>query len=190
MMFPIEYVIAGLAPCAVQLSQSAPVQYQEYDRLRAEAELRMAVAPPLVILVVLLPVSAGPWLIVAGTVSALVLLLQAARNVRASYDLLAHSANLDYLEVPLIKSVAAALEKIDPKPTSRGEWIAAIIVGLEELGFYDEWQSTLDEAAELDQPEDREAVLRYLQKFGSDSVGDYEMRLEMRRLDRSLAEDS
>lgn len=45
-MFPVDHVIKLVGYSAPQLAITAPALYQDYDRLRSEAALRMAIAPP------------------------------------------------------------------------------------------------------------------------------------------------
>jgi hypothetical protein len=168
MMFPVDHIHEKLINCAPQLSQKNSTPYQEYDRIQAEAEFRLAVIPPLLATACLVPISYR-WLLILGiSIASLVLLVQSVSLTRTSNDILASAARVGYLEIPEIKSLCTALTEIDPKPISDGGWIAAIIVSLNRRGFFDETYALIEEATELDQEYDATCVVESLDVWDPD----------------------
>jgi hypothetical protein len=162
LMFPYEAAINALPHSAAQLSQTAPVVYQEYDRLCAEADLRLAVPIPLIVLALSVPINGKTGVVAASVAVATVLLLRAIEILRSAQDLLANSAYLNYVSIPIVESVTEAVGELDETPASDGQWIGAILVTLDKKGFFEESDMTFNEALQLDQPKDREEVEEYL----------------------------
>jgi hypothetical protein len=183
-MFPLDNVLSNLRFSAAQLASTVPSQYQEYDRLRSEVDLRVAVVPPLVALATVLPV--GPkWPVVGGAIFIGVMLwVQAAQTTRAANDLLGNSAYLDQLKVPAIESLASELEKVSPKPASSGAWIAEMIMTLDRLGLFDDSEALLEEASYLDDMVDQKDVLAALPdgSFQRDRLASAAKRYEASKL--------
>jgi hypothetical protein len=181
MMFPVENLHDKLIQCAAQLSQVAPAQYQEYDRIQAEAEFRLAVVPPLVVASFLAPISYR-WILILGSgIFSLVLLTQSVSLNRKANDILASAARLGYLEIPEVKSLSSYLANIDPKPESDGAWIGAIILGLNRRGFFDEADALIQEATELDQESDVAQLMSYLDSHDGDIAGEFERAFSRNR---------
>ncbi|MCA1602438.1 MAG: hypothetical protein LC776_12610 [Acidobacteria bacterium] len=186
--FPYEAAVHALPHTAAQLSQTAPVVYQEYDRpvvyqeydrLRAEADLRLAVSIPLIVLALASPLNWKIAVVTASVVVAIVLLLQAVDKLRESHDILANSAYLDYIVIPIVESVAGALGELDKRPASGGQWIGAIVVALEHKGFFEEADMALDDALGLNQQEEREEVEKYLSENSSQLAKRWRRRVEI-----------
>ena len=169
MMFPVAHLHDKLANTASQLSQINSTQYQEYDRIQAEAEFRVAIVPALVTTSCLIPISRH-WLLILGVViGSIVLLAQSVSLKRAANDILASATRIGYLEIPEVKSLSTSLASLDRKPTSDGEWIGAIIVALHRRGFFDEADALIRESTELDQQSDVGELVRYLSVFGGEA---------------------
>lgn len=132
MMYPIETLSSNIRFSAAQLATTAPTQYQEYDCLRSEVEVRVAVAPPLVALAIVLTVRPRGVALVGTILVSALLLLQAAKNTRAVSNILANAAYLEQLKIPSLEGLAAELEKLDPKPQTTGAWLGAMIIALEK----------------------------------------------------------
>jgi hypothetical protein len=162
MMFPLENVRSNLKFSAAQLASTVPSQYQEYDRLRGEVDLRLAISPALVTLAITLPVAPKEIVIAGTSFIALVLWIQAAKTARQADDLLANAAYLDQIKIPAIENVATELEKVENRPATAGAWIAEIIMTLDRLGMYDESESLVAEASFLDDEDDQKDVLEAL----------------------------
>jgi hypothetical protein len=191
--FPTEAVYARLESTALQLSQSAPEQYQEFDRLRSEAELRSGIIPPLLVWTVLLSTTIVWWLAVPFIVALGVLGWQAHRARRSARLLVAtaiyHGTTLD----PLMSAMNRQLSELprSREPTS-GEWTALTVVALERLGEYDAaerafWDSFDGEWPSEDQDEDTQALFEYLRRQGSQMPEMYKRRRES-ELARAAAE--
>jgi hypothetical protein len=163
MVFPIDYAIDSLPYSAPQLSQAAATQYQEYDRLKSEAEFRVAIVPPLIAIGAVAPINAKAWVLVGLAVSALVLLMQAVRQVRASNDILANAAFLEHISMPSVQSVVEYLKELDDLPRKEGEWAAAIILGLQRRGHFEEAESATYELS-LWLAEEVEYAIHYFEK--------------------------
>jgi hypothetical protein len=168
MMFPVDYLHDKLSHCASQLSQVNPTRYQEYDRIRAESEFRVAVVPPLVVTSCLIPIGHRWLLISAIAIASLVLLVQSVSLNRAANDILSSAVRVGYLEIPEVKSISGYLASLERKPETDGEWIGAIIVGLNRRGFFEEADELINESTELDQQSDVGELVRYLSVFDSE----------------------
>jgi hypothetical protein len=177
LMFPYEAAIDALPHSAAQLSQTAPIVYQEYDRLRAEADLRLAVPIPLIALASSIQISGKVGVVAASVAVATVLLLRAIDNLRSANDILANSAYLNYVSIPIVESVAEAVGALDTTPVSDGQWIGAIIVSLSDKGFFEELDMAFDEALELDQSKDRKEVRQYLGEHSPDLAERWDRRM-------------
>ncbi len=164
MCFPYDSVIRGLKYMAPQLTSSAPAQFQEYDRLRAEVELRVAVVPALLALSFVVPLEPRPVAVSGAIFICIVLSLQVGKGVRESSNLLANAAYLGYLKSPSLEGLAAELESLkNNKPYSDGGWIAAMVTALDKLGLYDEASAVAAEAAiNMDKLEDLRDALHAL----------------------------
>lgn len=167
MMFPLDVVLDSLSLTAPQLSQTAETQYQEYDRVRSEAQFRVAVVPPIIALAAVLPTNGKPWIIIAAVFASLILLLQAVGQERNAMDILANAAYLGYITVPMVQSITEylsglsdrlAVSGLSNQLTELGEWLGAIVHGLWERGYFEEADLMLHELAELN--EDDLFVLR------------------------------
>lgn len=78
--------------------------YSEFDRLRAEAEFRAAVALPLAVIVAVVAWRTSPWWALALVVPAL-LALEAARATTAATDVLAESIRARPCDSPVLSDV-------------------------------------------------------------------------------------
>jgi hypothetical protein len=161
-MFPLENVLTNLKFSAAQLASTVPSQYQEYDRLRGEIDLRIAIAPALIALTIAMPVTPKGVAIVGTSFIALMLWIQAARTSRQANDLLANAAYLDQLKMPAIESLASELEKLSEEPATTGAWIGEMIMALDRLGMYDDSAALTEEASYLDDESDQKDVLQAL----------------------------
>jgi hypothetical protein len=150
LMFPFEMAEERLPRSAGQLSQTAPSQYQEYDRLQAEAEFRTAFVPPLLVISFELPFP-HHWAYVLGiSIASCVLLTQSVSLTRKSNDMLATAALMGFLVIPEVKSVASFVSELQAKNDGGINWTAAIIVGLDHGGFFDEAEEMIIECTNLD----------------------------------------
>ena len=174
MMFPFEMAEDRLSRSAGQLSQTAPSQYQEYDRLQAEAELRTAVVPPLLVISFLLPFP-HRWAYVLGvSLASCVLLTQSVSLVRKSNDMLATAALMGFLVVPEVKSIASFVSELKTKNDGDLDWTAAIISGLDHGGFFDEKDNMLVKCTNLDSKEDILSLRKGLASIDESLASDYE----------------
>jgi hypothetical protein len=151
MMFPLDEVLSSLSFTASQLSQTAETQYQEYDRVRSEAQFRVAVVPPVIALAAVLPTNGELWIPIAVVFAGLILLLQAVGQERQSMDILANAAYLGYVTVPMVQSITEYLSGLPSQPEKVGEWMGAMVQGLWERGYFEESEAMLYELAELNE---------------------------------------
>jgi hypothetical protein len=185
MFFPDYLVFGNLKFSAAQLTATAATQYQEYDRLHSEVEFRTAIAPALVVLALVMPMGEMRLgVVVAAVLAALVLLMQAAKSKRASYALLASAVYLGYVDPPIVKSVVAELGRLDPKPTSVGAWIGAMVIALNRLGQYAGANSVVEDVAGLDNEFDISQVKEALE--GSDYAEEFARRSAQYIAERDL----
>lgn len=145
MIFPVETAISNLHFGAPQLAQTAPSQYQEYDRARAEKEFRLAVVPPLAALSLVAPIPWRIWLIVAMLGACAVLLAQAIKQSQLANDLLANAAFLDYITIPSAQAIVDFINGLPQKPTTDGACLGAIIAGLYQRGNFDDADAAIGE---------------------------------------------
>ena len=160
-IFPIEHVARSIRYTAAQLSIAAPTLYQDYDRLKAEAELRLVILPPLLYLAAIAPLNGKPWVVLAAVTAGLVLLTQSISQQRAANDILANAAYLDQVALPSVQSVAETLKSLSETPTSDGEWMAALITAMNKRGLFDDATAAVRELFEYGF-EDIEAATWYL----------------------------
>jgi hypothetical protein len=90
--------------------------YGEFDRLRAEAEFRASVAPPLAAVVAVVAWRTSPWWLFALAAPVL-LVLVAAHNVTAAADVLAESIRARAAESPVLAQLQAGRLQL------REDWI-------------------------------------------------------------------
>src|SRR6185312_12862537 len=133
--FPLDDIHRNLRHTAGQLCVASPLQYQEYDRLRAEAEFRVAVVPPLIALSVVAPfLWTGPAVLLS-VLGGMVLLRQAKVQARAANDLLATAAYATQIRIPVLHSVVDYIrDGYSSKPRTEGEWVGAVFLALVRLG--------------------------------------------------------
>ena len=167
LVFPFDSVMDSLERSSAQLFQAAPTQYQEYDRLKAEAEFRLGVVPPLVVLACELPISGRALVIVAAIIGCTILLAQSANQSRRARDFSATAAYLGYVSILQVQSVAEFLMALDPKPESDGQWMGAIIVGLSWRGFFSESDAALRELTEFEARGEARDYLQMTSPIGS-----------------------
>jgi hypothetical protein len=142
LIYPFEFAIDGVRTNSMQLAQSAPVQYQEYDRLQAEADFRLGVVPPLLTIALVLPWSHLISLGVAA-VACTVLLVQSMTQSKAAVEIVALATIQGYASILPVKLLAEYLRSLEPQPDSKGAWAGAIIVGLTRYGFHEEADSAI-----------------------------------------------
>jgi len=112
---PISPTLASLVPeemvqdefdmAGLRLSKDAPDQFQQYDRARAEAEFRLGIAPPLLVLgqifVLRLPWRAGILLTLVVFASCATIAFQGLQHRQRSEDLLATALYFGYTSAPI-----------------------------------------------------------------------------------------
>lgn len=183
MFFRVRTLEETLPFGAIQLSQTAPVQYQEHDRLKSETELRIAVVPPLVVISIVLSVRFSWLLTILGAIAVGALLVQAFKNTRQRYDLLANAAYLNLIDLPVVDATISGLSDLEPRPSTDGHWIAALIAAFDRRGLYDESDFALGEAQTLDSPQDLLDVIDYLRKYDIDVPASLHAAVERARED-------
>jgi hypothetical protein len=161
LIFPATQVLDTLSFSAPQLSQTAPTQYQEYDRTRSEVEFRLAIVPPMVLLAAIAPINGRAWIATGTILAGLILLFQALYQERRANDILANAAYLGYVVLPMVQTVAAYLSRIK-HPQNDGEWMGAIIAGLANGAYFEASEAVLHELAEFN-IEDLSDAQAYLQ---------------------------
>ncbi|GAA4899947.1 hypothetical protein GCM10023405_20360 [Streptomonospora salina] len=153
LMFPVERAVNDLPYGAPQLSEVAPTQYQDYDRAKNEAELRMGIVPALVFLSFVVPLNGRPWVIIITGAMCAVLLVQSTAQSRSAYNILANAAYLDYITIPVAQAVADFLDNLAPRirPENEGQWIGSFVWALQQRGFFEEVDDALHEMLHLDE---------------------------------------
>jgi hypothetical protein len=139
--------------------------YGEFDRNRAEAEFRGAVAFPLLGLLVVLAVRSSPWWVLGVTGPAL-LLLDALNSATAAADLLAESIRARAAESPALAAVRSA--ELQPRTEEAALEKAAMIYPIAMIRF----------ARSLEERDALEAKRLYLEAAqGPRAVSEAMMRL-------------
>ncbi|MFJ8202231.1 MULTISPECIES: hypothetical protein [Micromonospora] len=149
MTYPLDWAITSLRYAGPHLAVTAPVLYQDYDRLKAEAELRLAIVPPLFFMSVLAPLNGKLWVVSAVALACIVLLGQAVAQTRAANNVLANAAYIEQVTIPAVKAVADYLAALHPKPNSDGAWIGAMLVAMHHRALFDEAGWLEEELLEL-----------------------------------------
>jgi hypothetical protein len=178
-IFPAETAIAGLHNCAGQLSQAASPQHQEYDRVRCEVELRLAVVPPILVLGIIAPLNGRELLISGSVLVSAVLLWQANQQTRAAAEILANATYFGYATIPLAQSVADYLTALEARPNRDGEWMGAIIVGLHFGGYFEEGDMALRDLLEFNEY-DRSVAREYLGTHDPEQAELFDRLMEVR----------
>ena len=142
-LFPIVSAVRGLPNASPQLSKESPIEYQEYDRLRSESEFRHAIVPPLVTAGWIVQSSLQPWVGVGASLVAIVLLVQAASQARAAMTVLANSAYVGHLSLPMLQAVTEAPESLQPPPATEFDWMALFVIRLHRAGYRSEAEQAL-----------------------------------------------
>lgn len=108
-LFPENLVINEFEMAAVKLSKEAPDQYQQYDRVQAEAEFRMHIAMPLIafgiVIGMMLPTAEGLLLLAASLAGAVGLAIQGARQADRADELLATALYFGYTSTPVLDNL-------------------------------------------------------------------------------------
>jgi hypothetical protein len=165
--YPYDFVFESIRYTAPYLAVTAPVLHQDYDRLRSEVELRLSIVPPLLLGATLSPLNGKVWLVAAVSIGCIILLGQAVLQKRASINVLANAAYVDQVPIPSVKAVADQLEELQPKPTSDGAWIGAILLSLELRGFFEETSAMIDELVDFNVDTLRE-TMKYLRQHNDE----------------------
>jgi hypothetical protein len=100
-----------LAQMRTRLLADEPELFSMVDRLYAEAEFRIAIAPPLVGLAIVI-VFRGPWWLgVPIVITAGLLRIQGAQRYRASNEALVEAARIGKVTPPVVDRLRAALDE-------------------------------------------------------------------------------
>jgi hypothetical protein len=164
LLYPFEGAIRSVPDNAIQLAQTAPTQYQEYDRLQAEADFRFSVIPPLLVIGCILPWGV-PVSIAAAVIASAILFSQAVSQTRKAVEVIALSMFQGYASMVPVKLLAEYFRSLDPQPGSDGEWAAEVAIGLGRYGFAEEANVVAHSLHELEDDEAeniaRERILRW-----------------------------
>ena len=85
--------------------------FAEYDRLRSEAQFRMAVAPPLLAIAIVLALSWTPW-VALSLLAIPVLIAQAIRKGNQASDLLIDAMLIRKIDAPAFEQLARATSEL------------------------------------------------------------------------------
>ncbi|GGQ44127.1 hypothetical protein [Couchioplanes azureus] len=155
MLYPLSHAISQTRYSGPQLAVTAPTLYQDFDRAKAESELRLAIVPPLLVLAAVAPINSKWWIFIAVSVGSVVLISQAIGQQRAANDILANAAYLSQIPLPAVQSLADFLENVDPQPQGTAEWLGAIMWSMEQLA---QMEAAEEMAREVVTLEDEDAV--------------------------------
>jgi hypothetical protein len=165
--FPQDYLSDELNAMALQLKHRAPDLYDEYDRLRGEADFRGGIVAPVIGLGAVLA-SMVTWMLLPVVVYvAAALAWQSHKVGAASVELVAMSLYLGNISAPILESLAEELGGMRlPKNAGIGTWAGATIVALERFGQFDAADASIDETLAFfeDESEVLEECIEYLQE--------------------------
>jgi hypothetical protein len=117
-----DAVAAELGLTPTRLLGNEPELFSIVDRLRAEAEFRFALAPPLLGLAFVLGWRATWWSAVIAATSALILVLQGRARMRQFNDALLEALRVDRTRSPTLDRLDAAIERLtSPKESQQHE---------------------------------------------------------------------
>jgi hypothetical protein len=123
----------------LQLWHRAPEQYVEYDRLRAEADFRVGVALPLVVLGFALGANLWGFLAVLSISGSFVLVFKHRQLVNERRALLAAAIYDGLTQVPVLEATVRSLSAQNlPRDASHTMWLAATAAALRSVGEYEE----------------------------------------------------
>ncbi|WP_460440281.1 hypothetical protein [Amycolatopsis stemonae] len=171
--FPIEQAIKTLPYGATRLSQTAPALYQEYDRLASEVDLRVAISPAIIAASCTFPTGNHFILIPLATLVSATLLVQAAQKLRRSHELLANCYYQDYIDLPIVETVRDGIAALDETPQNDNEWLCALVITLENRGFYQEARTALDEIEDVTHEEAQKEMEAIFRKKNPDLADDW-----------------
>lgn len=132
---PVSSALADLAPrdlivyefelATLKLGHEAQAQYQQYDRLRAEAEFRTQLVVPLTVLVAVIAIGLTPrlgWsLLLAGLALVFVIGRRGAQVMMESSEFLATAIYLGYASTPMLDALVVEGEKVLGRELARSE---------------------------------------------------------------------
>ncbi len=136
----------------LRLSRDAFQQYQHYDRVRAEADLRTGIAPPLLALTTvfgtMLPLVPGLLVGVAGGILAAMVLFQGFEHREQADEYMASAIYFGYTSTPmfdtLVEAAKAELKPNRTKPATRDlAWISDFLADRGMLAVDHEFMSKL-----------------------------------------------
>ena len=167
--FPYDSAIRALPHCDAQLLKESDVWYQDFERLTSEVALRVAIAPPIAALGLILDTHQRMLTATLGLITCAILLLQAANRQRRSIDLLSNATYLDYIKIPIVKSVSQGLENIkkasadsNDGPQNESQWIGAMIITLHDRGYFEEARATTRRVIDLKSHDPQSPIDAYL----------------------------
>jgi hypothetical protein len=185
MSFPIDGLIERLDVTALQVWSKEPAQYQEYDRLGAEADFRAGVGLPLMAISVSLAIRFN-WAILLVTLIAVLTLARQSLSLRRKRDaLIANALYLGVAESPQILGLLEGLgEQVaagDLSPDdSWPKWAAATVVALDRRADGDLSSQALNDLLATFGPEGLDEAEAYFDLHDVDSA-EYIRRVRERK---------
>jgi hypothetical protein len=162
MMYPISHAMDQTRYSGPQLAVTAPTLYQEFDRAKAEAELRFAIASPVLVLSIISPLQNKTWIFLAVLIGCTVLIAQALVQQRAANNILANAAYLNQIPLPAVQSLSDYIKDMENKPRSAAEWLGALMWAMEQLAQLEEAEDMAREVAMLEDQDMAFEALAYL----------------------------
>lgn len=145
--FPINVVLDEFPLAAIRYSKQAPDQFQQYDRLGAEAQFRLNVAPSLLALFCCLGVALPRWpgvvVLCVGLLVSYLLLSEGVRLTHRADEMLASAVYFDYTSVPVLDGLQKQVEaarKIGGRASSAPQLLALVLNYLEDRELVEELQ--------------------------------------------------
>lgn len=133
--FPFDIISNQLESMSLQLWHKAPDQYQESDRLRAEAAFRVGISLPLAVIGALLGAWTSPWAAVPFLVASFVLVMQSRNFDRERRALLANALYQGLISNATLEATVRILAELEVAPKmGRPEWHAAAAIAVGRAG--------------------------------------------------------
>jgi hypothetical protein len=164
---PVEPFVERLEVTALQLWSVQPTQYQEFDRLGAEANFRTGIALPLGFVGFLIAMRTSWLVLIPVAIAVLVLTRQALACTRRKRELIANALSLGLVESTLLVGVMDGLKELGlMKEDGVPRWHAATMVALSRRGEYDVETEVIHGAVARFSGDDLKEILDYLTMMG------------------------
>jgi hypothetical protein len=168
--FPFEAVIADFRSTEFRLWTTALSQYEEYDRIRSEAEVRSAITPPLLALGITIAARYSLWIGLGLSVAFCVLPWQAMRLRQRGGELLANAIHQGVVGIPQIEEIVANLKSRNLEEDAEGSWLGATITALMQRGLFDQADAMITEIITRETVAIRHSAADFIEPYSAEAA--------------------